>query len=357
MAERRWEREPSVEALLFEEGYRFDFFQAVRLLERIFPERQPVGRGVNPAEEMVHFCAHLSLAFPPSAIHAMTRPQDTETPAHMVVAFMGLTGPLGVLPRHYTELLLERGRRRDYTLRDFFDLFNHRMISLFYRAWEKYHVPIAYERAMRHSQEGDRFAQYLFDFMGMGTKGLRGRMQTADAGLLFYAGLLAQRPHSASALAGIVQDYFGVPAEVVQFVGQWLPLAGAQRSRLGWRDTYNALGVSAVAGGWVWDQHARFTVRLGPLTLEEFHTFLPTGNAFRSLVQLSRFVAGQEYDFDVQLVLKASAVPWCRLGAPGNEAPRLGWSAWLKTREFTHDAAQAIFPDRLARLGSEAGVE
>jgi type VI secretion system protein ImpH len=265
----------------------------------------------------------------------------------MTGAFMGLTGPLGALPRHYTELLLERGRRRDWTLRDFLDIFNHRMISLFYRAWAKYRLPIAYEEAAWRHRESDRFSQGLFDLIGLGTKGLRGRLGVADQGLLFYTGLLAQHPHSASALVGFLQDYFGVPVDVVQFIGQWLSLASESRSRLGPGEAQNALGVSAVAGARVWDQQAKFRLRLGPLTFAQFCHFLPTGSAFRQLVHLSRFFAGQEHDFDVQLLLQASDVPWCRLGRRGQGAVRLGWSTWLKTREFTRDATDASFAGEL----------
>lgn len=343
MANQNWENKLSVAQLLFEEGYRFDFFQAVRLLERLYPEHQPIGHSAGPTEEVVRLRARLSLSFPPSAIHEITRAPEAAQPAQMTVAFMGLTGLQGALPRHYTELLLERGRRRDWTLRDFLDIFNHRMLSLFYRAWEKYRLPIVYEGAAWRQQDNDRFSQYLFDLMGLGTKGLRGRMGVADKELLFYTGLLAQHPHSASALVGFLQDYFGVPVDVVQFIGQWLSLAPESRSRLGPDEAQNALGVSAVAGARVWDQQAKFRLRLGPLTFAHFCQFLPTGRAFRQLVQLSRFFAGQEHDFDVQLVLQASDVPWCRLGMRGEGASRLGWSAWLKTREFTHDATDAIF--------------
>src|SRR5262249_54902383 len=154
-------------------------------------------RSASPAEEVVRLRAWLSLNFPPSAIHEVVRASDAAQPAQMTVAFMGLTGLLGALPRHYTELLLERGRRRDWTLRDFLDIFNHRMLSLFYRAWEKYRLPIVYEGAAWRHRENDRFSQYLFDLIGLGTKGLRGRTEVADKALLFYTGLVAQRPHSA----------------------------------------------------------------------------------------------------------------------------------------------------------------
>jgi type VI secretion system protein ImpH len=346
--------DPPLEEILFEEGYRFDFFQAVRVLERLYPNRQPVGRDANPAREVVRFRSHVSLNFPPSAIYEIVPAEDGSGPAQMTVAFMGLTGLLGVLPRHYTELLLERARHKDQALRDFLDLFNHRLISLFYRAWEKYRFPVAYERAVSAGQGDDRFSLYLFDLLGMGTKGLRGRLEVADEALLFYAGLLAQHPRSASALEGLLTDYFGVPVRVGQFIGQWLPLSEASRSRLGPREANNALGISAVAGSNVWDQQAKFRLRLGPLTFAEFCRFLPPGGAFRPLVGLAHFYAGEECDFDVQLVLKAAEVPACRLGETGNHAPRLGWSTWLKSREFLCDAEDAILAGRLASSGASS---
>jgi type VI secretion system protein ImpH len=344
--------DPSVEENLFEAGYRFDFFQAVRMLERLYPERRPVGQTASPADEVVRFHSHVSLSFPPSAIHHIERAANEMEPAQMTVTFMGLTGPLGVLPHHYTELLLERMRQRDYTLRDFLDLFNHRLISFLYRAWEKYRVPVAYERAVWQGQSYDRFSLYLFALMGMGTNGLRGRQQVEDKTLLFYTGLMAQKPHSASALAGILQDYAGVPVTVAQFLGQWLPLTESNRSRLGPGEEANGLGVNAVAGAYVWDQQAKFRVRLGPMTWRQFETLLPSGNALQTLVQLTRFFAGQEYDFELQLVLKAAEVPRSRLGTGGVGFTRLGWSAWLKNGEFVDDADEAVFASTSASLGT-----
>jgi type VI secretion system protein ImpH len=338
--------------VLFEQGYRFDFFQAVRVLERLFPDRLPVGREASPAREVARFRSQLSLSFPASQISEVVRPGEGKGPAQMTVAFMGLTGLLGVLPRHYTEMLLERVRRRDFTLRDFLDLFNHRLISLFYRAWEKYRFPISYERAAATGERFDSFSLHLFDVIGMGTKGLQGRLEVADEALLFYAGLIAQSPRSASALEGVLRDYFTVPSRVSQFTGQWLPLAVENRTRPGPRDRNNILGASAVLGHRVWDQHAKFRVRLGPLSLAQFCQFLPVGDAFRQLAQLTGFFANQEVDFDLQLAVKAAEVPWCRLGEKGDSGPRLGWSTWLKTRAFDHDADDPVFGPSLTRAAS-----
>jgi type VI secretion system protein ImpH len=346
MAPQNRRSDPSIKDVLFEEPYRFDFFQAVRLLELINPERAPIGRQGNPLHEVVRFRSHLTLAFPPSAIHQIEPPRDGVGPARIMASFMGLTGPLGVLPRHYTELLLDRAQHKDFAARDFFDIFNHRILSLFHRAWEKYRFPVGYEQAAAHNRE-DHFSLHIFDLIGMGTGGLRGRVAFDEEALLFYAGLLGQHPHSAIATAAILSDYFEVPIAIKQFVGEWLDITEENRTRLGPGDLNNRLGVSAVAGGRVWNQQAKFALRVGPLTLAKFRRFLPNGDAFRPLIEFARYCSGQEFDFDVQLVLRAAEVPWCRLGTV-----QLGFTSWLKTHEFVLDADQVLFSGGLTRLGA-----
>src|SRR5205807_1948138 len=130
----------SVADRLFAEPFAFRFFQAVRLLERLDPKRLPVGRSARPEKEVVRFVAHLSLSFPPSELFDL-RPGEGDAPPQMTVSFMGLTGPSGILPRHYTERLLRLEREGKGpeigAFRGWLDLFNHRLISLFFRAWEK----------------------------------------------------------------------------------------------------------------------------------------------------------------------------------------------------------------------------
>src|SRR5262245_33547100 len=297
--------DPSLEQVLFAEGYRFEFFQAVRVLERLYPSRFPVGRDSIPSKEAVRFRSLLSLRFPPSAVHDVTHSENGLSPAEMVVAFMGLFGLAGVLPRHYTELLLERVRTKDFALRDFLDIFNHRMISLFYRGWEKYRFPIAYERSRSSGRDDyDPFSLSLFNLLGMGTSGLRGRLQSGDEALLYYSGLVAQQPRSASALEAMLGDYFNVPVFVKQFIGAWLSLEYENRTRLGLSDSNNQLGSTAILGSKCWDQQAGFRLVIGPLTFQQFREFLPCESGFGPLVELTRFFIGLMLDFDIQLVLK-----------------------------------------------------
>ena len=113
--------------------WEFQFFQAVRLLERLQPDRKAIGRFVSPRFEAVRFVVTPRMAFPASQIHGITWPDDG--PPLMMINFLGMTGPSGMMPLYYTELILERHRQKDKALSAFLDLFNHRMVSLFYQAW------------------------------------------------------------------------------------------------------------------------------------------------------------------------------------------------------------------------------
>jgi type VI secretion system protein ImpH len=329
---------------LFHEGHRFEFFQAVRLLERLHPERKPVGHHEDPSEEVVRFRSRHSLAFPPSEIYEIAAPDDGAADARdtMWVNFMGLAGVMGAMPREYAGLLADPGAAAETAaLREFFDIFNHRLVSLFYRAWEKYRFAIAYERGA-----GDTFSQYLYCLIGLGTPGLQGRLHIDDQILLYYAGLLAQRPRSAVALEGILEDYFGVPVEVVQFQGQWFEMNADILSSLGADGQNNQLGVSAVLWERIFDPQARFRVNVGPLSYTQFRDFLPGSDGYVHLVELTRFFVGEDVNFEARPILRREEVPWCVLGQ--DPSVRLGWSMWLKVREFDEDVPQPVFGARLS---------
>jgi type VI secretion system protein ImpH len=316
---------------------RFEFFQAVRLLLRIFDQRSAPGGSTPANREVLRFRANNSLGFPPSQIDSID--WDGDVPV-MAVNFMGLTGPMGVLPHVYTELILARARSRDHTQADFFDIFNHRMISLFYQAWEKYRSPVAYERDGQ-----DRVSKYLMALIGLGSGGLRDRMEVRDDSLLFYAGHLSLQPRSAVAVRGVLQDYFGVPVEVEQFVGAWQPLGKADQCELGDGASFSSqLGVGAVVGDEIWDRQSRIRLKLGPLTARQYLSFLPGGTAYEPLRELARFSCSIHLEIEVQLILQREAVPRCELGEVGLAGPRLGWFAWMKSGpDFDRAPADTVF--------------
>lgn len=375
---------PAVSQQLADEPHRFAFFQAVRVLEAWAREvaRGPaatashaVGHDGPPHQEAVRFRTLPAHTFPPSEIHSLLlrptavpgrtddgerassgsdgpeRPSyETDQPlAEMTVALLGLIGPVGVLPRHYTQLVIDRVRQKDFALRDFLDLFQHRLISLFYRAWEKYRLPAVFERAAQDPQADaeDLFTRCLYCLVGYGTAGLRGRLAYPDPLLLHYSGHFAHAPRNAVSLEAVLEDYFELPARVLPFQGQWLYLdredqscTPSVRAPAG---QHCRLGRDVVVGRRVWSVENKFRVRLGPLTYAQFCRFLPRGDGLRPLAQLVRSYAGPEFDFDVQPVLQAHEVPWCRAGDAGPVRSRLGWNTWLRSQPMPHDAADAVF--------------
>jgi type VI secretion system protein ImpH len=356
-----------LEERLFTEGFAFDFFQAVRLLEKLSSKRRPVGREGPPRAEIVRFRALPSLSFPASSIHDLTR-TDNEQPPAMTVAFLGLTGPSGALPHHYTELVMRllrdgKGLER-YALRDWLDLFNHRLISLFYRVWEKYRFYVPYERGEPSRPEPDAFTRSLFSLVGLGVPPLRNRLQVRawdeqardervlarieDLAVVYYGGLFARRQRTAVGLQALVCDYFDVPAWVRQLQGRWLRLDAANQSCLGTEEHNTMLGVNTVAGQRVWDVQSKFRVRLGPLRYARFLELLPdrapipARKTFFLLCHWVRLYVGPELDFDVQLVLAGEEVPTCRLADEG-VGPRLGWNTWLVSQPRAAAAEDAVF--------------
>jgi type VI secretion system protein ImpH len=353
---------------LFTESFSFDFFQAVRLLERLDRRRVPIGRTGPSRQEVARFRSHLSLSFPPSSIYEIERPTPT-VPALMTVAFLGLTGPSGMLPRHYTELLIRVEREGKWAeksaLRDWFGQFDHRLISLFYRAWEKYRFWVAYERGDYAKAEPDSFTRALFSYIGIGTPALRNRLAVAvhevrdeeererrlahidDLSLLHFSGYLAHQPRNVVSLEALLQDFFTLPLQVNQFQGQWLVIDPGNQSMLG--EANNALGISVVAGERVWDVQSRIRIRLGPLHYAQFTEFIPDRmpvpqrKAFFLLSHLVRLYVGPELDFDVQLVLKKEEVPECQLAEVGGLGPRLGWNTWVRSAPARKDAEDVVF--------------
>jgi type VI secretion system protein ImpH len=325
-----------VEEKLHGEPCVFDFFQAVRLLERLLPERTPVGQFAHPATEVARFSPHASLVFPASQIQEMDWPEDS--PVRMIVNFMGLTGPEGVLPNPYTSLLIERQRASDSSPSAFFDIFNHRIISLFYRAWRKCRFDVAFEHGER-----DLFSRHLLSLLGLGTEGLSNRQAISDDSLIYYAGLLSQRPRSAQALKQILADYFDVPVEIEQFVGSWYRIAPEAQCCFGEGNSESEeLGFGTMIGDEVWSQQSKVRIILGPLTLERYQDFLPDGQCWNQLRDWVRFFSNDEWDFELKLILEHKEVPACVLGTEEGPAPQLGWVSWVKSIPFNRDPGDTV---------------
>jgi len=327
----------NLRGMMEDEPFRVHFFQAVRMLQKIEHERKPVGYFITPQGETIRFSARTSLAFPPSEIYDLHRTENGQT--SMTVEFMGLCAAISVMPATYTEFLLERAREKDFAMEDFLNIFNHRMISFFYRGWEKYRFFIEYERSSE-----DRLSGRLLDLLGLGTKEMRERSVISDQAYLNYVGLLARHVRSAASLEQILSDYFEIDVHIQQFAGTWRKLSSDNQTcftGLG-RDS-ERLGVGVVAGDEVWDHHGRIRISLGPMRFEQYLNFLPGKDAYHELVAWLKFYSNGSYETEVQLILAREDAPNCELGSSGATRPQLGLVSWLKTKPLDRDPADATY--------------
>jgi len=317
---------------LYERPYSFDFFMAVRRLENCFPDRPRTGHSRNPADDPVRFGQEPSLIFPPSTLKAL-EPGRGGRPPRLYVHFMGLTGPNGPLPLQFTAYARERQFEKDNTLARFLDVFHHRMVALFYRAWAAGQQAVQFERG-----GDDRFSVYVGSTFGMGMPSLRNRDAVPDVAKLHYAGRLAGRTRHAEGLRALLEDYFRIRVSLLEFVGQWLDIPPDCQCRLGESPSTGALGRTAILGARVWDCQQKFRLVFGAMPLADYERMLPGGGSLVRLVDWVRNYIADELSWDLRLVLKKEEVPKSIMGKYG----RLGWTTWLQSKPFDHDADDLV---------------
>jgi type VI secretion system protein ImpH len=317
--------------------YRHDFYQTLRRLECLYDGKPRLGQALRPVDEPIRLGQDPDLAFAPAPL-ASFEPSTNGRAPRLQVRLFGLLGPNGPLPIHITEYARERLRNAgDPTLSRFLDVFHHRFLALFYRAWAQ-----AQPQVNRDRPHDDRFAVYVGAFLGVSPAAFRNRDALPDLAKFFHAGNLIRQVRNAEGLKVILQHFFRVPVHVQEFVGHWLPLSARERSSLTRGGA--PLGAGGVLGSRVWDRQHKFRVRLGPLTLAQYESFLPAsparnggdgGTMLRKLVDWVRLYSCFEHDWDVRLVLRREEVPPLQLGA----GRRLGWTTWLGRRRSERDAA------------------
>lgn len=323
---------------LAKEPERFSFDAAVRLL--------CIARGTPDPARAARFHAPHGLAYPPGDVLRLSPGRAGEPPS-LTVGLIGLTGPSGVLPRHYSEAVVQQVRGRARALPDFLDMLAQRLIAHFAAAGAKYRLQRTADTArLAGEQEHGEIAAVLLALTGHGTPHLSDRIGAGPEPLMHYAGLFATRPRSAERLRALVSDWLGQPVEVVQFAGAWLALPPDQRTRLPvgiGTGQHARLGMDATIGVRAWDASARVVLRLGPLSREAFESLLPDKPALGRLVSLVRAFLGLETGFAVNPVLAGEEIPRLRLDAKADPAPRLGWNTWLPASSRGKDGSEAMF--------------
>jgi type VI secretion system protein ImpH len=314
-----WQKDRSLREWLFGEPFRFEFYQAVRLLEALRPALS-VAAGGQSEPDPVRFRSSVSFDFPASEIQSIE-----EGPGGPVVTvnFMGLAGALGPLPAAYTEMVVAATAKKDRAAADFLDIFNHRLVMLLYRTRQAHRPPLTSE-----PPDKGAVARYLFSLIGLGLPHVRKNVGIPARSLLHYSGLLTRRPGTAAGLESLLADFFGAPVRIQQFVGLWRTLDAGQWTTLGVGGRNQAIG-SAVLGTKVWDQSAAVRITIGPIGLNQFQDFLSGNPAHSALSAIARLYLGNEQAAEASLLLKAADVPPCVMGKS-----RLGYTSWLRGHAF-----------------------
>ena len=337
---------PGVIARLEAAPYRFQFMQALRLL-LIWLRRE----GVPPERALRHilrFRNSLSLTFPASEIESLRIDPAADTPKPSTVtgiqvtpAFMGLLGANGTLPLHYTEwIAAHEYAERDESIRACLDLFSDRAVGLFFKAWTKYRPEHAIDI------EGDDPYRPLLLSLGA-RPAAQPRAHTDDLApradaMVFYIGLLRQRPMSAAALSCILPDYFGVPIAIEQFVGGWDDIADNRQCRMGGQNA--TLGHSGALGVRAWRHDLGVTLHIGPLDKADFERFLPGTAGARALESLLALVGILGLRYTAHVMLRPEDVAPLDLVGGAKPGKRIGFDARLGVSGKTADVRYLLRP-------------
>lgn len=359
----------------------FDFFEAVRRIQRVafrartvaageHPEPAaawgaPLGAGNSARTPIVFFRSHVSNSFPASSIQDVQRIQFRDRQGRlsqkleMTVNFMGLHGPNGILPKHYNDMIIQLQRnnltKESGALRDWFDLFNNRMIALFYLAWERTQIPVQRERSMISGLQ-DPFGNFFKSLGGLHTEGLQRRVQVRTASGdqaghtmsdLFLSTFLGRsRPRMSVALVQtLIAKTTKAPAQVKCFSPRWSIIPGQDLARLGGKagSTQAQLGVNASLGTRILNWQSNYTIHIGPVDWQGLNRLLPAHpdqnqQSSKTMLNAVRMLARLKTDptlkSTVRIRLRADSLQPARLGSgpesSGLDQPsKLGWNTWL----------------------------
>jgi type VI secretion system protein ImpH len=336
---------PTIVDELTEKLPEVSFFQLLRCIQ--VARKCRIGMEKRIDRQPVRMVCDTEMNFPFSELSDWRRSEDSLDPRPTLVnTFFGLYGSHGVLPEHYTYRIHTQWKEfGDSTLREFLDLFNHRLYSLFYLSWEKNCFPVAFETAKFAGQD-DPITQIRRALIGNRMEAGSDRLSFPEDHLLYYSGHFAatSRPAAAS-LRIAAMDFTGLPVDVRQFVGCWLYLKPEDQSRLGGfglgQSSGNLLGQDAVAGERVWDWENRFELDVGPVAWEEFQEWLPGSIRLRKLHDFVRRMVGPQFDFSITLLVQPNQVR--TLSLDSSKPTALGWSTWLGEWTSTEPARDAEF--------------
>jgi type VI secretion system protein ImpH len=314
-----------------DELFALDFFQALRRIEAAHRDKPRLGRAAHAADEVIRLGQQPGLAFNGSTLASFSA-EDTG-PARLLVTFFGVFGPNGPLPLHLTEYARQRSSHaHDHTFSEFANIFHHRLLLLFYRAWANARPTVSHDRP-----EDDSFAGYVGALSGGNATPKRQNVDSIEQFAMYMAGHFASQSRHVEGLTKLVSSYFRVPVQVEEFVGEWLTIPDSCTWRLQPVQAFpgiGQLGRGTRIGRRVYERQHKFRLVLGPLERHDYDRFMPGGAFQASLIRLVARYVGQDLSWDVRLVLHE----------PDRKPIRLGLARLGRDTHLVRQAAQSARP-------------
>jgi type VI secretion system protein ImpH len=319
---------------LAERPWAFDFFQALRRLEVAYREKPRFGTAARPADEPIRVGQDPSMAFAPAALSSYRAGAEARLP-RLGVEFFGLFGPQGPLPLHLTEHARERAPDgTESAFARFADVFHHRLLLLFFRAWASSEPVVCRDRP-----GDDPFARYVASLAGLGLGSLRDRDVIADSFKFGFAGRFLMHSRNAEGLEAMLAADLNAPVEIEEFIGGWAHLSARDQWRLGEGRQAGRLGVNAFLGRKVWQVDQKFRLVIGPVDNALYHALLPGGSMLPRVIAIVRGYIGDQLDWDIRLLASREVREPVRL----TKRFRLGFNSWLGPRPQILPVQDVVF--------------
>jgi len=317
MATADWETDPPLIKKLLEQPYLFSFFQAVYLLEKYVASIrsiEPVGNSGPVDMESIRFRPDATLASQVSEVVSVEKMQDR---FRLTTSFLGLYGPDSPLPDFYTEDILAADPEES-NVKDFLDIFHHRLLSLIYRCWLKYRYYLQYKPGGK-----DDFSSYIFSLTGILMPEMISHFEPVR--ILNYVGLMSQQSRSAKALESLLSDYFEAFISIEQCLSRWVTIGKEDRTALGVKNSQ--LDTNMAVGDRIFDRSGKFRISIYLTKLSDYTKFLPEGDNFSAMSEIIQLFLNSPMDFDEELILAGDEVPMLLLSS--SEGLQLGRASWL----------------------------
>lgn len=323
---------------IFEKSDKYDFYQLVRILKYFKGKKDVFSEQIG--NSFPYFSSSTQNNFPIQQVINVNKHKDHVNV--IKVSFIGLVGNKGILPFHYTEKILQTIHHGNYGLQVFFDLFNNKIISLLYSAWEKNHCYASYKAKEKYFTNKDSFGYALSSIAGINADYIPSRLKLEKELFAYYANIFNKQNKNALSLENFLSEYFTLPIKILQFHGEWLSITHEKTiiSINKAVNNFQQIGCNTILGNRQWSIQHNFRIYIGPVTYDQFILMQPKSTLVNELIKLTRLYISPELSFDMQIELLAQEVPYFIFNL--NKPKQLGWNTWLINKPMMKKANQLI---------------